>query len=102
MSGNDQVSHIYGLGKKNLDKLFFDHTDYVCGLTDDFQGSLDELFQNMNENTDIQIKAVCSVVRLLACGYFSNTGRRFGNQQQLMNYFLNHLVVLHMKNIEVF
>ena len=27
-------------------------------------------FKNINENTDIQIKAVCSVVRLLACGYF--------------------------------
>ena len=34
------------------------------------QGSLDELFQNIKENTDIQIEAVCSVVRLLACGYF--------------------------------
>ena len=62
VSGNDQVSPIYGLGKKNLYKLFFDHTDFVCGLTDDSQGSLDELFQNINENTDIQIKAVCSVV----------------------------------------
>ena len=27
-------------------------------------------FKNINENTDIQIKAVCSVVRLLACGSF--------------------------------
>ena len=70
VSGNDQVSHIYSLSKKNLYKLFFDHTDFVCWLTDDSQGSLDELFQNINENTDIQIKAVCSVVRLLACGYF--------------------------------
>ena len=37
VSGNDQVSHIYGLGKKTLYKLFFDHTDFVCGLTDDSQ-----------------------------------------------------------------
>ena len=27
-------------------------------------------FKNINENMDIQIKAVCSVVRLLACSYF--------------------------------
>ena len=53
VSGNDQVSHIYGLGKKNLYKLYFDHTDFVCGLTDDSQGYLDELFQDINENTDI-------------------------------------------------
>ena len=64
VSGNDQVSHIYGLSKKNVYKLFFDYADFVCGLTDDSQGSLDELFQNINENTDIEIKAVCSVVRL--------------------------------------
>ena len=70
VSGNDQVSHIYDLCKKNLYKLFFDHTDFVCGLTDDSQGSLNELFQNINEHTDIQIKAVCSVMTLLACGYF--------------------------------
>ena len=70
VSGNDQVLHIYGLGKKNLYKLFFDHTDFVCRLTDASLGSLDELFQNIDENTDIQIKAVCSVVTLLACGYF--------------------------------
>ena len=63
------MSHIYGLSKKNLYKLFFDHINFVCGLTDDSLGSL-ELFQNTNESTDIQIKAVCSVVRLLACSYF--------------------------------
>ena len=39
VSGNDQVSHIYGLCKKNLHKLFSDHADFVCGLTDDSQGS---------------------------------------------------------------
>ena len=70
VSGNDQVLHTYGLGKKNLFKLFFDHTDFVRGLTNDSQGSLNELFPNINENNDIQITAVCSVVRLLACGYF--------------------------------
>ena len=77
ITGNDQVSHFKGVGKKFSYEVFFHNVDSVTRGSVNAPGSLGDLYDDFVSDPETETNALCSVIRLVSCVYLNTSKRAF-------------------------